>query len=133
MGVIIYYLIGGYPPFYSANEKESLGLTMTGRFEFHEDSWAHVSSGAKDIISNLLLTNPMDRATAKQSLDHPWIEEGDEVLGRITLDQCQKSIKRHLALTKLKGAANAVSISCFISGVSNAGFTLTSGVAATFR
>ncbi|EED91997.1 predicted protein, partial [Thalassiosira pseudonana CCMP1335] len=73
MGVIVFILIGGYPPFYADNEKELLKLSVLGEFEFDEEHWGDISDGAKDLISSLLVTDPTERASAEEILAHPWM------------------------------------------------------------
>jgi hypothetical protein len=43
------------------------------RFTFDPPYWTGISSSAKDLITQLLRTNPEKRATAAQVLTHPWI------------------------------------------------------------
>jgi calcium/calmodulin-dependent protein kinase I len=39
LGVIMYILLGGYPPFHHENQKELFKLIMAGKFEFHAEFW----------------------------------------------------------------------------------------------
>jgi calcium/calmodulin-dependent protein kinase I len=39
LGVIIYILLGGYPPFHSENQKELFKLILAGKYEFHTEYW----------------------------------------------------------------------------------------------
>eukprot|EP01038_Epipyxis_sp_PR26KG_P004371 gene4371-6184_t len=57
--------------FYSAqSDIWSLGI---GEYSFPDSRWCRVSSGAKDLISKILVQNPQQRLTAKQVLKHPWM------------------------------------------------------------
>ena len=71
MGVIVFILMGGYPPFHSDNLRELLRLTKAGKFEFDPEYWGEISTGAKDMISSMLDTDPEKRASAEDILGHP--------------------------------------------------------------
>jgi serine/threonine protein kinase len=71
MGVIVFILLGGYPPFYSRNMKKLLMLTMAGRFEFDPEYWGDISQSCKDMICSLLELNPTRRVSAVEVLNHP--------------------------------------------------------------
>ena len=115
MGVIVYILLGGYPPFYADTEKELFRLTKMGHFEFHEDEWSHISTGAKDLIVELLQTNPSKRASAQDVLHHPWMNADKKVLKMQNLQKSQVALKSTLAKQKLRKAMHTVSCSlCMI-------------------
>lgn len=78
LGVILYILLCGYPPFASEIETTQLSDRMkrkitNGQFTFHEKYWHDVSDGAKSVVTALLCTNPSNRMTADSLLKHPWI------------------------------------------------------------
>ena len=43
MGVILFIMLGGYPPFYADNPRELLRLTKKGQFEFDPEYWGEIS------------------------------------------------------------------------------------------
>ena len=47
MGVIIYILLCGYPPFSDENQTRMYRKIKAGRFKFHTNYWAQVSDEAK--------------------------------------------------------------------------------------
>ena len=78
LGVIVFFVLGGYPPFVDFNSRQGLfRRIMHGEFEFHETDWSGVSKQAKDFISSLLTVDPSKRMSASQALFHPWILAGD--------------------------------------------------------
>lgn len=111
MGVIVYILLGGYPPFYAENERELFRLTRMGDFEFHEEHWSGTSIGAKDLISELLHTNPNKRATAADVLNHPWMKSDKKLLMMQSLAKSQVNLKSTIAKTRFRKAIHSVSIS----------------------
>lgn len=83
LGVIIYILLCGYPPFYSNH-----GLAMSpgmkkrikaGQYDFPQEEWKQVSKDAKDLIKRLLNTDPSQRLTIEQVMKHRWIARYSEV------------------------------------------------------
>lgn len=88
LGVMLYILLCGYPPF-SGNCGEECGWNQgeacddcqanlfdniqDGRFEFHASEWSHISQGAKDLIKKLLIKNARSRLSATGVLAHPWL------------------------------------------------------------
>jgi calcium/calmodulin-dependent protein kinase I len=74
LGVIFFFVLGGYPPFVDYNSRAGMfKKIMAGEFEFHETDWKGVSSQARDFIKALLVVDPAKRMTASQALYHPWI------------------------------------------------------------
>lgn len=75
MGVIVFILLCGYPPFVSpTNDQEELFETiLAGHFEFASPYWDDASQMAKDMITLMLQTDPELRFSALEVLQHPWL------------------------------------------------------------
>mmetsp|Transcript_6064 Transcript_6064/g.11062 ORF Transcript_6064/g.11062 Transcript_6064/m.11062 type:complete len:554 (-) Transcript_6064:486-2147(-) len=108
MGVIVFILIGGYPPFYAETERDIFRLTVAGKFSFDEAHWGHISPGAKDFISSMLTTNPSKRASAEEVLRHTWMNEDRFSLRRRSLMPNQAELKKHLARKRFKKAIHSI-------------------------
>ena len=75
LGVILYILLCGYPPFAEANQVLLFKKIVRGQFSFDaEGGWGAVSPAAKDVVSRLLTVDPAKRATAEEVLAHPWLQ-----------------------------------------------------------
>ncbi|KAI5607104.1 MAP kinase-activated protein kinase 3 [Silurus asotus] len=79
LGVIMYILLCGFPPFYS-NTGQAISPGMKrrirmGQYEFPKPEWAEVSEEAKQLINQLLKTDPNERMTISQFMNHPWINQ----------------------------------------------------------
>jgi len=72
VGVILYILICGYPPFMDDDQNVLFQKIRLGEWHFHEKHWQHISNDAKTLIRKLLVANPRQRWTAKQCLESPW-------------------------------------------------------------
>ncbi|RZC79056.1 hypothetical protein C5167_003290 [Papaver somniferum] len=73
LGVILYILLSGYPPFHATSNRHKQQLILAGDFSFDDHSWKTISSSAKQLISSLLTVDPHRRPTAQQILQHPWV------------------------------------------------------------
>mmetsp|Transcript_27361 Transcript_27361/g.52092 ORF Transcript_27361/g.52092 Transcript_27361/m.52092 type:complete len:502 (-) Transcript_27361:81-1586(-) len=78
VGVILYILLCGYPPFFAEDTKEKQMLIVQGKYDFDEPIWKNVSEGAKDLIQGLMVVDPANRMSAAQILDHPWVKNLDQ-------------------------------------------------------
>ncbi|KAM4588826.1 MAP kinase-activated protein kinase 2 [Odontesthes bonariensis] len=83
LGVIMYILLCGYPPFYS-NHGLAISPGMKrrirmGQYEFPNPEWSDVSEEAKQLIRTLLKTEPTQRMTITEFMNHPWINQSMEV------------------------------------------------------
>ncbi|XP_019736066.1 MAP kinase-activated protein kinase 2-like isoform X1 [Hippocampus comes] len=83
LGVIMYILLCGFPPFYSnTGQAISPGMKQRirlGQYKFPLPEWADVSEEAKQLIIQLLKTDPNERMTIGQFMSHPWISQSKAV------------------------------------------------------
>ncbi|CAL8988606.1 unnamed protein product, partial [Prunus brigantina] len=73
LGVILYILLSGYPPFIAQSNRQKQQMIMAGEFSFYEKTWKGISLSAKQLISDLLKVDPDKRPSAQELLDHPWV------------------------------------------------------------
>ncbi|XP_028401585.1 MAP kinase-activated protein kinase 2-like [Dendronephthya gigantea] len=83
LGVIMYILLCGFPPFYS-NHGAAISPGMKkrirqGQYSFPDPEWSNVSTQAKELIRGLLKTNPHERYTVEKVINNPWIKAYTEV------------------------------------------------------
>lgn len=55
VGVILYIMLCGYPPFYSETPSRHITSEMkrkilSGKYEFPEEDWKFISDAAKDVV-----------------------------------------------------------------------------------
>lgn len=108
LGVIIYIILGGYPPFIEQNQRELFRKIRKGQYEFHKEYWGSVSADAKDLISSLLTVQPSKRITADQALQHRWMLQDASVLAAQDLGTNLSELRKYNAKRKFKAAVNAV-------------------------
>lgn len=72
LGVILFMLVCGHPPFQEANDSETLTMIMDCKYTMPD----HVSEGCRRLISTMLVREPENRATLQQIAQDPWLLEG---------------------------------------------------------
>jgi len=58
LGVIVYILLCGFPPFYADNDAQLFRKIKAGQYEFIRPYWDGVSNLAKDFVSQMLRVSP---------------------------------------------------------------------------
>ncbi|XP_038019419.1 MAP kinase-interacting serine/threonine-protein kinase 2 isoform X3 [Motacilla alba alba] len=116
LGVILYIMLSGYPPFVGhcgsdcgwdrgeachTCQNMLFESIQEGKYEFPDKDWAHISFGAKDLISKLLVRDAKKRLSAAQVLEHPWVQgcAPDNTLPTPIILQSRLLSPRHLHLT----------------------------------
>ena len=74
-GVILYIILGGYPPFAGKTNVDILNKVRIGDFNFNHDNWNSVSSEAKELIAKMMTRDTRLRPSAEECLNHPWIQK----------------------------------------------------------
>jgi calcium-dependent protein kinase len=108
MGVILYILLSGSPPFYGNGDDEIIKNVQRGQFFLDEDPWPNVSGTAKDLINQLLVKDISKRLSAADALQHKWIKALDNQELVLISDQALQNLKKFRSRNKLKKAALTV-------------------------
>lgn len=77
LGVVLYILLCGYPPFPTNELRRLCRHVIAGKFTFHPKYWAAISFEAKDLIQNLIVVDPQQRFTIDQTLQHSWLRSAE--------------------------------------------------------
>ncbi|GMH55722.1 hypothetical protein TrRE_jg10048 [Triparma retinervis] len=124
LGVILYILICGFPPFYEEHTPELFKIIKRGEYDFPEPYWDDVSEEAKDLISKLLIVDPKKRYTAAQVFEHPWMASENQTKEGKPLVHFIGNMKKYNAKRKFKGAIEGVMMANMMKRIMNAGRTL---------
>uniref|UniRef100_A0A804P0Q0 calcium/calmodulin-dependent protein kinase n=1 Tax=Zea mays TaxID=4577 RepID=A0A804P0Q0_MAIZE len=106
VGVILYILLSGCPPFHAPTNREKQQRILQGEFSFQDHTWKTISSSAKELISSLLSVEPYKRPTASDLLGHPWVI-GDCAKQDLMDAEVVTKLQRFNARRKLRAAAIA--------------------------
>ena len=79
LGVILYLLLTGKPPFNGNSDQQILQKVYAGTYTMDIPEMAEISAAAKDLIKKMLIFKMEDRITAKECLSHPWIKQEGKV------------------------------------------------------
>lgn len=75
IGVILYILLSGKPPFDGNDDKEIVNSVRIGTYSLTSSEWKNISNEAKDLIKKMLTYDPNQRITAEAAINHPWIKK----------------------------------------------------------
>jgi hypothetical protein len=73
IGVILYIMLCGFPPFCSDNTVTLFRQIRRGDYTFTSPYWDNISASVKDLLCRMLVVDPKKRLTAAQCLKHPWV------------------------------------------------------------
>ena len=73
LGVILFFLIGGYPPFLGDDDAETKVKILKMKYEFKPDKFKNASEDVIDLIKHCLVKEE-DRFNIDQILEHRWIK-----------------------------------------------------------
>ncbi|KAF6723062.1 SNF-related serine/threonine-protein kinase [Oryzias melastigma] len=73
LGVILFMLVCGQPPFQEANDSETLTMIMDCKYTVPP----HISQACRDLIGHMLQRDPKKRATLEQIESHKWLQGVD--------------------------------------------------------
>ena len=82
VGVILFVILAAYHPFDADGDCSDAQLwanICSGKFDFDDPAWAQISSGAKDLIRNLIVVDPEKRFGTDELLAHPWVRQAASV------------------------------------------------------
>ncbi|XP_047318990.1 calcium-dependent protein kinase 2-like [Impatiens glandulifera] len=116
IGVMLYILLSGVPPFWAESEHGIFNAILRGHVDFSGDPWPAISQGAKDLVKKMLCADPKQRLSAFQVLwinvDHPWIKEDGEAPDTPLDNAVLCRLKQFRAMNKFKKVALRVIAGC---------------------
>jgi serine/threonine protein kinase len=101
VGVILYILLCGFPPFYEEELPALFDSILKARYDFPSPWWDGIDSAAKGLVKKLLELDEKKRLTAEQVMTEGWIQTAadTQLLG------AKKQLKKYNASRKLRKAA----------------------------
>lgn len=104
LGVILYILLCGTPPFFGKATKDIVIAIKKGVYTLSHKPFQNCSIEVKDLISKLLVKDPKKRYTSLQAFEHPWVKrQVDEESKNLQVDaEVFENIGRVLDAQSLK-------------------------------
>ncbi|WJX37996.1 Calcium-dependent protein kinase 17 [Trifolium repens] len=112
IGVMLYILLSGVPPFWAESEHGIFNAILRGHIDFTSDPWPSISPSAKDLVRKMLNSDPKQRLTAYEVLNHPWIKEDGEAPDVPIDNAVLNRLKQFKALNQFKKVALKVIAGC---------------------
>ncbi|AWP02674.1 putative RNA-binding protein 6-like isoform 3 [Scophthalmus maximus] len=117
IGVIMYILLSGNPPFYddaeeddSDNRDKNLFLKiLSGDYEFDSPYWDDISDSAKTLVASLMEVDQDQRLTAQEAIAHEWIS-GNAASDKNIKDGVCAQIEKNFAKAKWKKAVRVTTL-----------------------
>ncbi|KOM46654.1 hypothetical protein LR48_Vigan07g035800 [Vigna angularis] len=112
IGVMLYILLSGVPPFWAESENGIFKAILRGHIDFTSDPWPSISPAAKDLVRKMLNSDPRQRLTAYEVLNHPWIKEDGEAPDKPLDNAVLNRLKQFRAMNEFKKVALRVIAGC---------------------
>ncbi|TYJ40144.1 hypothetical protein E1A91_A04G119000v1 [Gossypium mustelinum] len=104
-GVILYILLCGVPPFWAESEQGVAQAILRGLIDFKRDPWPNISESAKSLVRQMLEPDPKLRLTAKQVLEHPWLQNAKKAPNVPLGDVVKSRLKQFSMMNRFKRKA----------------------------
>ena len=93
LGVILYILLSGRPPFNGNSDREILTNVRQGQVKFPPERWKNTSEQAIDLITQMLNKDPEKRISSKAAMAHPWVQEQTHPTSAMDMPLTKESIR----------------------------------------
>lgn len=110
VGVILYILVSGYPPFYGSSLQKLLVRVTKAKFDFRPKPFTGVSDEVKKIIKGLLVLDTKKRLTPQDLLDSSWCR-GDSS-SNIHLPQVKDRLQQIAIMNRFKRSVHLAIAAC---------------------
>lgn len=108
LGVIVYIMLVGYPPFDDNDLVQLVKKIKYRPVKFDAPEWSLISSEGKQFLTNLLDKDASSRMTAQQALEHDWLRNNCQAATKNVLDVAQSNIKSFVNRKRWKAAIQGV-------------------------
>jgi len=108
IGVTLYILLVGVPPFAADTDNATLKLVRKGAYTFDMPEWSYVSDDAKDMIRHMLEMDRKKRYTPEHLLGHTWLKGNAPNSTKVMNSTAFENLRQFRGYNKLKKNALAL-------------------------
>lgn len=108
LGVIVFIMLVGYPPFDDNDLVQLVKKIKYRPVKFDGSEWMLISKEGKQFLSNLLDKDSSNRMTAQQALEHDWLRDNCQAATKNVLMVAQSNIKSFVNRKRWKAAIQGV-------------------------
>lgn len=72
VGVVLYIMLAGFPPFYGERVEEVFDMVLKGNLRFPFRVFGNFNSVVKDLLRKMICKDVSRRLSAQEALRHPW-------------------------------------------------------------
>ena len=101
LGVVLFILLSGLPPFWGPTEKDIFVEVLKGKLDFSRAPWPKISEEAKDLVSRILTVDPAKRITTTDMLNPPWLRDQGIAPSEFVLGGEEQAGRRRHAFSRL--------------------------------
>ena len=105
LGVILYVLLSGLPPFWGQSDREIFGMILKADLDLETAPWPTVSDEAKRLVRGLLCRDPAQRLTLDQVRGSPWLRDMGALPSAPLPPIVLQRMRAFTAMTRFKKAA----------------------------
>jgi calcium-dependent protein kinase len=75
LGVIMYILLCGEPPFHGDSPSQIMRQVRDGTFDMNQVAWRYISPSGRDLVVSMMTKDMDERITLDEIIKHPWWED----------------------------------------------------------
>jgi len=108
LGVILFILLCGYPPFADEVSSVLYQKIRQGVYSFSSPYWDDISAEAKELVSKMLTVNPLKRISVTKILMDPWFTKMEVSKIRLFKRQYTEKLEAFTGMRKVKRGMTAI-------------------------
>jgi calcium-dependent protein kinase len=102
IGVMLYILLSGLPPFNGKEDEEIMEKVKIGKYSLSGERWDAISSEAKALIEKMLTLDYKERISAREALADSWFKNAEhEIVGNKLMKECMANMFMFSATSKM--------------------------------
>jgi len=116
VGVMLYELLAGYPPFFHDCTDRIFDMVKKAKYDFPDRYWGGITKEAKEVVRGLLTLDVQKRWTVEKLLDSRWVK--GEIPGPMFPADYQKRKKLTHAIRMFrKSVKNVINVNRIVAKI----------------